>query len=392
MTKQLLIAGAGIGGLAAALACARAGWQPRIYDQAAELSEIGAGIQLGPNVTRILRAWGLEPALSRVAAFPKTLNVCSAINGSSLGRMPLGEAMAARYGAPYVTVHRADLQRILLDATGEAGIELNLSARIANVMPMADAVRVRLDGRDDVEGDALVGADGLWSVVRSQVFADGLPTATGHVAYRSLVAQSRLPASLRTEDVLVWLGPRMHCVAYPARGGDQLNVVAIVEDAAHGSAQDWDQGAVVSELLAAAGTLCSPLRALVEAMPAWRRWTLHDRPPLRDADQMAKGCVALLGDAAHPMRPYLAQGAGMAIEDSAELARVLAMASDAALEVPLALRRYALNRWERCARVQARSRRNGAIFHASGPIAWGRDLSMKLLGERLLDQPWLYRG
>jgi salicylate hydroxylase len=148
----------------------------------------------------------------------------------------------------------------------------------------------------------------------------------------------------------------------------------------------------VADLLAAMGPLCQPLQDLVRAMPSWRLWALQDRPPMQSADEMVNGRVVLLGDAAHPMRPYLAQGAGMAIEDAAELAHALAGVGEPASDVVMALRGYAGNRWERCAKVQARSRRNGRIFHATGAVRWGRDLALRLLGERLMDQPWLYRN
>ena len=248
-----------------------------------------------------------------------------------------------------------------------------------------------MNGEHEVEGDVLVGADGLWSEVRHQVCADGPPTATGHLAYRSLARQHELPPALRSQEVTVWLGPRMHLVAYPVSAGERLNVVAIVQGSAPGSARDWDQAAVAAELHGAAGPLCAPLNDLVQAMPGWRLWALYDRAPMRSADEMARDRIALLGDAAHPMRPYLAQGAAMAIEDAAELGRALSMAASAGIEDPLALRRYALSRWQRCARTQARSRENGRIFHATGWLRRGRDLALRVLGERLLDQPWLYR-
>ena len=216
--------------------------------------------------------------------------------------------------------------------------------------------------------------------------------ATGHVAYRGVVAQAQLPAALRMQDVNVWLGPRMHLVAYPVRAGTLLNVVVIIQGRAPGAADDWDQEGLALELELGMGKLCAQLRDLVRAMPEWRLWSLHDRPPLRRPEQMAIGRVALLGDAAHPMRPYFAQGAGMAIEDAAQLATDLALTPSGMPDVRLALRGYALKRWQRDARVQSLSRRNGRIFHARGPVRWGRDLAMRVLGERLLDQPWLYQA
>jgi salicylate hydroxylase len=213
----------------------------------------------------------------------------------------------------------------------------------------------------------------------------------GHLAYRALVRQADLPAALRSQQVTAWLGPKLHVVAYPVRGGEWLNVVAIVHGHVQGSLEDWDHGANAADLQAALSHTCTSLRELIAAVPAWRLWVLCDRAPLGGVEQMARGHVALLGDAAHPMRPYLAQGAGMAIEDAAELGRQLGLV-DGVLDVPTLLQRYALNRWQRNARVQARSIRNGEIFHLEGPMAWARDASMRLLGERLLDVPWLYRG
>lgn len=390
MTRQALIVGGGMGGLAAALACTRAGWEARLYEQSPVLREVGAGIQLGPNATRILGAWGLESGLAEVAAVPRQLRVRNAADGRELGLLRLGASFRERYGASYLTIHRADLQGLLLDGAKRSGVQLRLDSRISGVSPATDAVRLRINDHHDVEGDALIGADGLWSVVRAQVFDDGGPSATGHVAYRTLAVQQHLPAALRSQDITVWLGPRLHVVAYPVKAGEQLNVVAIVEGRTAGAPQDWDQAGAAADLQAAMGPLCQPLQELVRAMPAWRLWPLYERPPLRNAEEMARGRVALLGDAAHPMRPYLAQGAGMAIEDAAEMGRVFTMDAHAAIGVEAALRRYALNRWQRCARVQARAQRNGRIFHATGLLQWGRDLSMRLLGERLLDQPWLY--
>jgi salicylate hydroxylase len=373
MAIQVAIAGGGIGGLAAAVACRRAGCHVHLFEQAAEFAEVGAGIQLGPNATRMVDSWGLGAALREVAAAPGSLAVRGAIDDAQVAAMQLGASFIERYGAPYLTVHRADMHALLLRAAREAGAKLELNVHVSGTVP---------------EADALVAADGVWSALRSQVIDDGPPRATGHLAYRSLVSQSLLPAHLRRDGITVWLAPRMHIVAYPVRGGEQLNVVAIVEAASRGPAHDWDQGGAAAELLAAMGPVCAPLCELVDAMPAWRLWALHDRAPLEGPQAMARGRVALLGDAAHPMLPYLAQGAAMAIEDAAELGNVLARASPDA--VPQALQRYANARWRRCAQVQAHARRNARIFHAGGLVRWGRDVSLRLLGERLLDQPWLY--
>ena len=390
MTQQALIAGGGIGGLAAALASAKAGWDVRLYERASAFSEVGAGVQLGPNVVKVLHGWGLGDALAGVAAFPSQLEVRSALSGQTLGRLRLGEAIMQRYGAPYATVHRADLHGLLLQAVQQAGVTLKLNHTLSRYTQTAEAVTVQTPDGPPVEGDVLVGADGLWSPVRQWLLGDGPPRVTGHLAYRALVPQVGLPEALRSSQVTVWLGPLLHVVQYPVRSGDWLNVVGIVQGHALGDLDDWDQGTDGAGLRAALAGACAPLQNLVQAVPAWRLWALCDRPPVQGAYQHALGRVALLGDAAHPMRPYLAQGAGMAIEDAAELGRVLAQALDPALDVPTMLNRYALNRWQRNARVQKRAFRNGEIFHATGPLRWGRDLSMRVLGERLLDVPWLY--
>ena len=389
--KQALIAGGGIGGLAAALAASRAGWDVRLFERASAFSEVGAGIQLGPNVVKVLHGWGLAEALQAVAAIPERLQVRSALSGQLLGELPLGTAMAQRYGAPYLSIHRADLHGVLLQAVQQhADVKLHLSRPLQSFSQTAQAVTVQADDGPGIEGDALIGADGIWSTVRQELLGDGLPRRTGHLAYRALVRQSDLPELLRSRQVTVWLGPRMHVVQYPVRGGEFLNVVAIVHGEVAAEADLWDHSANAADLAAVTAGCCAALREVMDAIEGWRLWVLHDRAPMQGAHQHAVGRVALLGDAAHPMRPYLAQGAGMAIEDAAELGHALAQALDPALDVPTMLQRYALNRWQRNARVQARALRNGQLFHAHGLLRWGRDASMKLLGEKLLDMPWLY--
>lgn len=397
VTQQLLIAGGGIGGLAAALAVARAGWAVRLYERAPVFSEVGAGVQLGPNVTRILRDWGLEDELVAVAAFPDRLQVRSAGSGAELGVLALGARALERYGAPYATIHRADLHQLLHQAASrQARVHLNLNRELGDFADDGKSVTLGIGAGPRVEGDLLLGADGVWSRVRQQLLGDGPPRLTGHLAYRAMLRQSALPPALRSSQVTAWLGPRLHVVQYPVRHGDWMNVVAIVHGAPPADVQDWDHHANAADLQRALGATCSPLQALVAAATeasvnpqAWRLWVLADRPPVTGPQQLACGLVALAGDAAHPMRPYLAQGAGMAIEDAAELARALAMD---AIDLPTRLQRYALARWQRVARVQARSTRNGQIFHSTGLLRLGRDASIRLLGERILDVPWLYGG
>ena len=396
MSEELLVIGGGIGGLAAALAARRAGWEARLFEQAEALSEVGAGIQLGPNATRILREWELlDGELGRQAVAPPRLRVRDGSDGDDLGVLELGDDIAQRYGAPYLTVHRADLQSALAGAALAAGTRVHLGARVESATQVDSVVQLRTTPHAHaapVEGDALVAADGVWSQLRAAVIADGPPQPSGHLAYRGLARQQDLPAALRSDEVTVWLAPRMHLVTYPLRGGEWLNAVCVVQGTQPGDPRDWDHAASQAQLEAALGPVCDEVRERVAAVPSWRLWILHDRPPVASAEGMARGRLALLGDAAHPMRPYPAQGAGMANEDARELQRVLSVADDRTVDVPTALRRYALNRWERVAQVQERSKRNGTIFHATGPLRMARNAAMAALGTRLLDQPWLYRG
>ena len=397
MKKQVLVAGGGIGGMAAALGAARTGWDVRLYERAQVFSEVGAGVQLSPNVVRCLQAWGLQKPLQAVAAFPERLRVRCATSGAVLAALPLGADMVQRYGAAYASIHRADLHALLRAAVDqESSVQINAGQAISSYTEADGAVLVRTSQDREIEGDALIGADGLRSTIRAQLLGDGAPRVSGHLAYRALVVQSALPAALRTNEVTAWLGPRLHAVQYPVRGGELQNIVVIIEGPAPRDLENWDHAANATDLERALAGSCSALQDVVRSVSSvpscasgWRLWPLSDRPPVSSAAHMAGGLVALLGDAAHPMRPYLAQGAGMAIEDAAQLQRALSMHD---LDVALRLRRYALNRWERNARVQARAQRNGVIFHATGPLRWGRDASLRLLGARVLDVPWLYRG
>jgi salicylate hydroxylase len=401
MTRQALIAGGGLGGLAAALAASRAGWDVRLFERAPAFSEVGAGIQLGPNAVRVLHGWGLEAELARVAAFPHRLQVRDAVSGRELGVLPLGSRAVQKYGAPYATIHRADLHSLLLEAVqGRGNVWLNLNSALASYADSGPVVTLKTAEGLEVEGDALIGADGLWSRVRELLLNDGPPRVTGHLAYRAMLPQASLPERLRSQQVTVWLAPKLHVVQYPVRGGEWLNVVAIMHGQVTRDLQSWDHATHAADLQAALTLTSVPLRDLIHSVTecgaesggAWRLWGLCDRPPMSSAHQQAQGRVALLGDAAHPMRPYLAQGAGMAIEDAAELGHALGQGLDPAVDVSTLLQRYAHNRWPRCARVQAQSMRNGLIFHSGGILRWGRDASLRLLGERLLDMPWLYQG
>ena len=392
MRNSIAIAGGGIGGLAAALCCAQADQEVQLFERAAAFTEVGAGIQLGPNVTRILQAWGLGQGLQSVAAFPPQLQVRQALTGQCTGQLRWGAQAVARYGAPYATVHRADLHQLLLDAVhAHSSVRLHLNQGVTGYSTQADGVRVGLDDGAPLNVHVLIGADGLWSRVRGQLLGDGPARFSGHLAYRALLNQSDLPPTLRSPDVTVWMGPHLHVVNYPVRGGELMNLVAIVNGPAP-APQDlssWDHSANAADLQRALGDVCPALQALIDAVPAWRLWPLCDRPPMHSATEQAQGRVALLGDAAHPMRPYMAQGAGMAIEDADALGRWLAQPG---MNLTEQLEHYAQQRWQRNARVQQRAVRNGQIFHATGMLRWGRDMATRLFGERLLDVPWLYNG
>ena len=387
--KQVVIAGGGIGGLAAAVACAQRGVPVQLLERAAQLSEVGAGIQIGPNVTRILQAWGLDAALAQVAAFPERLQARDAQTGQVLGTLTLGARAQARYGAPYATIHRADLQGLLHRAAQGAGVDMLLGQTVQGWLDSEAALQVNTAQGLSLQASALIGADGVWSAVRQQLLGDAPARFTGHLAYRALVAQADLPAHLRSDQVTVWMGSQLHVVHYPVRSGQWLNLVAIVHGDKPAQAEAWDLAGHTQSLLQAMGAVGRDLLERLASVPAWRQWALHDRAPMAGAHEMAQGRVALLGDAAHPMRPYLAQGAGMAIEDAQVLGQCL---SEETVSVAERLQAFAEQRWARNARVQARAIRNGRIFHAAGPVAWGRNLSMRLMGERLMDVPWLYSG
>jgi len=386
---QVVIAGGGIGGLSAALACSRAGAAVSLFERSAQFSEVGAGIQLGPNAMRVLHGWGLQEALAQVVALPTQLQVRHALSGDVVASLRLGDQAVQRYGAPYATIHRADLHGLLVQALQQqAKVSLHLNSAAVALRDSSAGVELQLADEHWVPGDLLVAADGGFSALRQMLLADGSPQPTGHLAYRTMQRQSDLPRQLRSQQVTIWLGPKLHVVQYPVRQGEWLNVVAIVHGQVQGDMSHWDHSANGKDLQQALAATCVPLRDLIAAIEPWRLWPLSIRPPMTAAEQQARGRVAFLGDAAHPMVPYLAQGAAMAIEDAAVLARVLG--EPGPKPTVERLRLYAQARWQRNARVQARAIENGKIFHATGFKRLGRDVALRTLGEYLLDQPWLY--
>ena len=387
--RKLVVAGGGIGGLATALAAHRAHWQVRVLEQAATFSEVGAGLQLGPNATRRLREWGLLEAARDLGCAPERLVARDALHGHALAALPLGRQVEGRYGAPYLTMHRPDLHHLLAQPPQGTGVALESGVRVD---PGLGSLRDEAGA-----ADALVGADGLWSAVRDSLWSDGPPQSSDHVAYRGLIALPGVDGPW-TREITAWLGPRLHAVTYPVLGGRALNLVCVVQQVLPADAapvRGWDlpdtreRLEIATSAIRAAG---GPLLELLQAVPSWGLWVLHDRPPVSGPHQLAKGRVALVGDAAHPMRPYLAQGAAMALEDADQIGRSLRAVSERGVTVPQALDHYAQVRWARVARVQRRAARNGRIFHAQGLTRLARDLALRGLGGPLMDLPWLYKG
>jgi salicylate hydroxylase len=372
----MIIAGGGIGGLAAALACGQAGARPQVLERAATFSEVGAGIQMGPNVTRTLHAWGLAEDLKEIGFVPRKLDAKDTQTGQIIGTLRLGQRSLDTYGAPYFTVHRADLHRVFLKKIMSSGqAELRLDSEVQGLQQNADGIQISGTNlpaslTELSKSAAMVGADGLWSKTRQFVVPPTAPRVTGLLAYRALVPMQSIPEKLRLQDVNVWAGPRVHAVLYPVKCGEYLNLVVVVQGPPPASLDDWDHAGNKQDLEAAMGPIHVDLRNMLAAVPAWRLWPLCDRPPIKGPHEMAKGRIALLGDAA-------------------ELARSWARAD---LQVEDRLQMYAQARWARNAQVQQRSIRNGQIFHLQGPLRWGRNAAMKLLGEPLMDVPWLYAG
>ena len=391
---ELLVVGGGMAGLSAALVAQRSGLKVTLLEQSGEFSEVGAGIQLGPNAVRVLHDWGLDAELRRVAVFPDSLRVRDAGSGGLLGQLTLGAAMRERYGQPYATIHRADLHRILLQRIA-GRVDCRLHQRVQGFEQDDAGVRLQAEDGTRYQADVLLGCDGLWSRVRAQLLGDGKPVFGGDLAYRGLLRMTDLPSDLRRNEVTAWLAPGLHAVHYPVCSGEWMNVVVVVEGEMPPDPGSWDHAAQASQLRAALGAVHGDFDRLLDAVPSWRLWPLNARTPMRGPHEHAQGRVALLGDAAHPTRPYLAQGAAMALEDAWTLGRLLEQprwrAADR-IDWPGMLQALARTRWRRNGWIQERSRRNGLIFHARGPMRWGRDLAMGLLGERLIDLPELYRG
>ncbi len=367
--SRALIAGGGIGGLAAALTISRQGHDVRVFERSDEFTELGAGIQLGPNAFRALRALGLNDEVRGRAVFPDELRLMDGTTGHPLVRLPVKGRYVRRFREPYAVAHRGELYRVILDACRASGrVELSAGTEIASYEQDGDRVSaLSSDGRR-FSGSLLIGADGIKSNVRAQMVGDGGPRVSGHTIYRSVIAMEQVPAHLRSDSVTLWAGPRWHFVHYPIAGGSQMNLAATRDDQATEEivGQPVEKARVRSEFAELGGVP----RALLDLGEDWRCWVLCDRDPV---DDWVDGRAALLGDAAHPMLQYAAQGACMALEDAVVLGRCLGARARGA-GIPPALRAYNRARRARVAKTQILSRRLGEeVYHARGAQAVARD-------------------
>ena len=381
---KILIAGGGIGGLTAALCLARAGFEAHVFEQAADFGEIGAGIQLSPNCSRVLHHLGLAPALEQCACLPEGTEFRAWKTGRLIGSSSLGPGVRKRYGAPYYHVHRGDLLGVLIEAARQReAIALHASAQVEGFVQDAGSVRVAIAGRTE-EADALIGADGIHSTVRAGLFGDEAPTFTGNVAWRALVPADRLPQGLLNRVATVWWGPGRHFVCYYVRGGSLVNCVCVVEKRGW-EVESWTERGDHAELKGDFAGWHAAVQTLIDNMDpeSLYKWALYDRPPM---SRWGTGAVTLLGDACHPTLPFMAQGAAMAIEDAAVLAGCLSGESG----IVAGFKRYEDVRRERTARVQNGSRRNGKVFHMRGFKAWLRNRAARRAGGRVMDSLFRY--
>jgi 3-hydroxybenzoate 6-monooxygenase len=382
--RPVLIAGGGIGGLAAALALVRQGYQVKVLEQASELGEIGAGLQVGPNGFAAFDALGVGEQARARAVYTDYMVMHDAIDASQVGHIPTDEAFRARFGNPYAVIHRADAHQSLLDGVIASGqVEVAVSTTVDRVEQSDDGVVVYDRNGGQHRGVALIGADGVKSAVRAQYVGDEA-RVSGHVVYRAVVAKDDFPADLRWNAAAIWVGPNCHLVHYPLRGGEQYNVVVTFHsrDKEVWSVREGSREEVQSYFT----DICPQARQLIDLPKDWKRWATADREPIA---QWTFGRVALLGDAAHPTLQYLAQGACMAMEDGVTLGEALRVHSG---DWTAAFAHYERSRVARTARVVLSAREMGRIFHAKGVERLVRnDLWKDRSPERFYDAvEWLY--
>jgi salicylate hydroxylase len=393
-SRTIFVVGAGIGGLTAALALANRGFRVVVLEKAERLEEVGAGLQLSPNASSILIGLGLKERLAARAVMPEAISILSARAGGEIIRLPLGETASLRAGAPYWVIHRADLQAALqAQVNDHPDIELRLGCQFEDVAAHAKGLTVvqrRGNGRQQDLALALIGADGVWSTVRQHLFPKVQPQFSGLIAWRGTLDATQLPREYTGRRVQLWMGPSAHLVVYPISGGRQINVVAIVPGT--WNTPGWSAAGDGLELKTAfaASRWPGPARMMINAVDNWRKWALFTLPA---GGECTSGAIGLLGDATHAMLPFAAQGAAMAIEDAAVLAKCLGEDhADSAATAAVALKRYARLRRTRVARVQRTARSSGRIYHLTGAAALARDLTIRALGpERMLArQGWIY--
>jgi 3-hydroxybenzoate 6-monooxygenase len=378
------VAGGGIGGLAAALALVRRGFEVTVLEQSPEIGEIGAGIQLGPNAFSAFDALGVGEKARGRAVYTDYMVMHDALDEYEVGRIPTGEAFRARFGNPYAVIHRVDVHLSLLEGAQETGrVQFHTSTRAERIEQDADGVTVHCTNGKSYRGQALIGADGVKSVVRQQFVGDPA-RVTGHVVYRAVVDRKDFPQDLQWNAASIWVGPNCHLVHYPLRGGEQYNVVVTfhsrqqeewgVTEGSKEEVQSYFQG------------ICPRARQLIDLPRSWKRWATADRDPI---PQWTYGRVTLLGDAAHPTTQYMAQGACMAMEDGVTLGEALRVHDN---DWAKALDHYQRSRIARTARIVLSSREMGRIYHAKGVERLVRnDLWKGRSPERFYDAlEWLY--
>jgi salicylate hydroxylase len=380
----VLVVGGGIGGLAAALALSRKGIPVQVLEQAPEFKEIGAGIQLGPNVFRMFEVLGLTNEMFHWSAFPVGLEFRDSITGETVMELPIDKKFHDKYHAPYGVIHRADMLNVILDACKRSNlIKLTTSQKVVAINDDGSTITAKTESGETHRGAAMIGCDGLWSTVRETIVGDGKPTVSGHIAYRAVLPTDEWPKEYRLPKKVIWCGEKTHLVHYPLRRGELFNLVVVFHSDRY--EEGWDTYGDPAELHARFVEKCEPVRMLLQKVNAWKMWVLCDRPPIKD---WTKGRITLLGDAAHPMLQYLAQGGNMAMEDAVCLANQIEAAGG---DYAAAFQKYQELRYLRTARVQLMARVFGAIYHASGVV---RDLRNKVMRDWMtqggVDMSWLY--